>query len=122
MFLAYFPNGSSATVVVTDLHRLDSGGYEIDQQPLILAHYSGASTPSASGMFINEGDWKGRTICHWTEPKPLDVLTEIKRSGINDYYPGSGVVYKAEGPIEELFDTTYKHTLDFTIKKITKSI
>jgi hypothetical protein len=106
---------STATVLMADLHRRDTGGYEIDQQPFLLAHISGASTPSDSGMFVNEGDWTGRTIRHFTGATPLDVLLQISNSDINNYYPGSGVIHDVEGSIDILFDTTYRHTLEYTL-------
>lgn len=107
---------STATVVVTDLHRRDEGGYEIDQQPFALVHISGMSTPSPSGMFINEGDWQGRTIQHFTGQTPLQGLLEIATSGMNNYFPGSGTVCNMEGNITDLYNTDYNHTLNYVIK------
>jgi len=114
-----WPAGSSATVLMADIHRRDrnriTGELEYDQQPFLLAHHSGESSASASGLFVNEGDWTGRTIHHWEGTGPLDILRRIRRSDINDFYPGSGVVYDTEGDISDLYDTRYRHTLESTI-------
>lgn len=113
--IATWPGGSSATVLLADIHRYDAGGYEYDQQPFLLAHHSGESTASASGMFINEGDWADRTIRHWTGPGPLETLTQINNSGIDEYYPGNGIATSRGGDISDLYNTTYRHTLENTI-------
>ena len=117
--VATWPGGSSATVLMANIHRRDrnrhTGELEYDQQPFLLAHHSGESTTSASGLFINEGDWSDRTIRHWEGPGPLDALTRIRSSDINEYYPGSGVIHSTEGDIIDLYDTRYRYTLDATI-------
>lgn len=112
--VAPWPDVSSGTVIVADIHRRDTGGYEIDQQPFIMAHYSGA-LPGPSGVFVNEGDWTGRTIRHFTGQTPIEVLSQISTSGINNYYPCSGAVYNSEGNVADLYNTTYSHTLDVAI-------
>lgn len=110
---------SSATFVMADLHRRDTGGYEIDQQPFALVHISGTSTPSPSGMFVNEGNWTGRTIHHFTGPTPLQGLLQIATSGMNNFYPGSGIVHNVEGNISDLYNTNYGHTLNYVIGLMT---
>lgn len=116
---APWPGGSTATVVMADIHRVDTnrrtGAIEYDQQPFLLAHHSGESTASDSGCFVNEGDWTDRTIRHLEGLEPLDILGRIGESGINNYYPGSGTIDSFEGPIEELYDTRYASTLNATL-------
>ncbi len=118
--VASFSDGtSSGTFVIADLHRIDKGGYVIDQDPYILASVSGELTPRPSGAFFLHGSWPGRTFePDWSVDAPNQVLHNIHSSGIDEYYPSMAVITDNGGPINGLEHTRYKETINHTLSKI----
>ena len=117
--VAPFSDGtSSATYIIADLHRLDKGGYVIDQDPYIMASVSGEDSPRPSGAFFLHGEWPDRTFePDWSLNEPNQVLSNIYQSGIDRYYPSPTLIYQS-GPITKLDNTIYQNTIEHTLKKI----
>lgn len=110
---------SSATYVIADLHRLDKGGYVIDQDPYVMASVSGEDSPRPSGAFFLHGEWGSRTFePDWSLSAPNQVLSNIYQSGIDRYYPTPTRIYQESGPISKLDNTIYQNTIEYTLKKI----
>jgi hypothetical protein len=118
--VAPFGHGvSTATFVIADLHRLDKGGYVIDQDPYIMASVSGEENPRTSGAFFLHGDWKDRTFePDWSSDAPNQVLSNINASGIDRFYPSSVILSGKRGDITTLDKTIYQNTIEHILKRI----
>src|SRR5262245_40614199 len=83
---------NTGSLFMVNLYRLD--GTAIDQQPLGFVYMSGAAL--ASGGFIQDGDWIGRT-----KPLPAEAQKLIAASGVghNQFFSGHP---KVAGPISTL--------------------
>ena len=83
---------NTGSFVMVNLYRLD--GVSIDRPPFGFIHMSGAAL--ASGGFIQDGDWIGRT-----KPLPQQALDFIAASGVghNQFF---SLHPKTPGPISAL--------------------
>jgi hypothetical protein len=83
----------SGSLFMINLFRID--GADIDQQPFGFVVASGVA--SASGGFIQHGDWIGRTI-----PQPPEMASAIAASGIGHGQFFSGLPTNPTGPVSDL--------------------
>jgi hypothetical protein len=83
---------NTGSLFMVNLYRKD--GTDIDQQPFGFVFMSG--TAVASGGFIQDGDWIGRT-----RPLPLEAQRFIAASGVghNQFFSGHPML---AGPISAL--------------------
>ncbi len=73
------PTSTGGTYLVYNNLRVDHKAGAIDQHPFTLIVHS--TGPSASGMLIHHGKWKGRT----TDP-PKEFWDHVNESGVGNYF------------------------------------
>jgi len=76
-------------------NRVDASGSSIDQMPFGLAFVG--QTASGSACLIQHGEYENRT----TYP-PADFWTQVRQSGIYNYYPLQELPKKTAGNLSEL--------------------
>ena len=98
-----------------DTHPRYTQGIPIDQEPLMVAYYSGDSGVNLNAVFIHHGSWDGRTVNVGT-----GFRAAIQGSGIEQYYPYMGVPENDQGPISELKPDSHRHAFWVGVKAIKK--
>lgn len=89
------PTSSGGTFLVFSALRVDSRDRAVDMQPLgLIVHSTGVSS---SGVFIDHGNWPGRT-----EPAPAEFWNQVDTYGIGDYFSARPPEGRSTGSLEEL--------------------
>jgi hypothetical protein len=87
--------------LVVNAVRLDAGDYALDQQPFgVAVNSSGTDT---SGVFIQHGDWPGRTV-------PLSTThgNLLASTSLGYYFPFGDDPPSSSGPLTELAKTSHE--------------
>lgn len=86
---------TGGTYLVFSALRVDSKDRAVDMQPLgLIVHSTGVSS---SGVFLDHGDWPGRS-----EPAPLEFWEQVDTYGIGDYFYARPPAGKTSGDLTEL--------------------
>lgn len=86
---------TGGTYLVFSALRVDSKDRAIDMQPLgLIVHSTGVSS---SGVFLDHGDWPGRT-----ESAPPEFWEQVNRDGVGDYFYARPPADKTSGTLEDL--------------------
>lgn len=89
------PTSTGGTYLVYSANRVDYKPQKIDVQPFgLIVHSTG---PSSSGVFLDHGNWEGRT-----ESPPHDFWDQTERSGIGDYFLANPPEGLREGTLDQL--------------------
>lgn len=89
------PTSTGGTYLVYIANRVDHKERQIDIQPFgLIVHSSG---PSSSGVFLQHGNWKGRS-----ESPPTEFWDSVDTSGIGDYFYSNPPEGLREGTLEQL--------------------
>lgn len=86
---------ANGSVFVANLNRIDKKDNAVDQQPYIAVFNH--NTSSASGGFVDHGNWRARTTI-----LDMDSLSTIAASGIDAYIFLSEMPSTASGLLDEL--------------------
>ena len=86
---------TGGTYLVFSALRVDSKYREVDMHPLgFIIHSTGVSS---SGVFLDHGDWLGRT-----EPAPPEFWAQVNTDGIGDYFYARPPAGQTSGPLGDL--------------------
>lgn len=86
---------TGGTYLVFSTLRVDSKDRAVDIQPLgLIVRSTGVSS---SGVFLDHGDWPGRT-----ESAPKEFWAQVDRDGIGDYFYARPPASQTSGALEDL--------------------
>ena len=100
------PGGT--TYLVCNLNRIDRKDDAVDQQPFALAF--DANGEVASGVYINHGNWPGRT-----QRLPAEYTAHVQASGIGKYFIPTIPEATREGLLSDLSESSHRHAFDKVI-------
>ena len=104
------PTSTGGTYLVYSANRIDHKPQKIDIQPFgLIVHSTG---PSSSGVFLDHGNWEGRT-----ESPPSGFWDEAERSGIGDYFLANPPEGLREGTLDRL-PTGHRGAFDAIVREI----
>jgi hypothetical protein len=102
---------TGGTFIVCNGIRLDDKDDALDQHPFGLAILSsGAST---AGIFIDHGNWSGRTI-----PITPDVRQVLESTSLGRYFPLGEVPQASSGPLSDLSGTSHEGAFRAVIRNL----